>query len=215
VSIDAVPKNIAVGVGKGGEDGDPDAVVVVVIDPSTNGPGGEPFGVTQEGWVPVASTPVDMVSADLGGAGGPLPDIVSVGRDSGTVSVIVGRSDDTIAPAVELPVGSLPSSIAAADIEHDGDIDLAVVATNALSQRKVLVLRNDTNPSDGGEREQLQFADAAELFAASGDPETFDPLFVFAVDLDGDGRIDVNTVYEPSGAFAAAAAQAGPLDAAK
>jgi hypothetical protein len=145
--------------------------------------------------IPVGAGPVEVLSVDLNGD--ERKDVVTVNQSGDSVSVLVNTGPDamgrpTFAPAVDLPVGDSPVSMAALDIDLDGagggpgDIDLAIVATDAdLGQRAVQILRNDFA---GG---QLQFAPAAPL----GEPGEM-PTVVLAANVDGDARTDLITLNE-------------------
>ena len=45
---------------------------------------------------------------------------------NGTVSVVLNNGDGTFAASSNVPAGIEPDSIAAADLDGDGDIDLAI-----------------------------------------------------------------------------------------
>ena len=116
-------------------DGDPDVLLphdwpygcdnadLVMILPSD---GDGTFGSTIE--VETAATPDVAIGADLDGDG--LNDVVTAhtivlpGTD---LSVALNQGDGTFAPPVEIDSGEGHEEIAAADLDGDGDIDLATV----------------------------------------------------------------------------------------
>jgi hypothetical protein len=77
--------------------------------------------------------PHNIVVGDF--TGDKVPDIVVCNRRGGSISVIPGRGDGTfIYPHFNYVVGSQPRSIAGADFNHDGMMDIAVV----LYQKQIL-----------------------------------------------------------------------------
>ncbi len=95
-----------------------------------------------------ASNPTEIRAADLNNDG--FPDIAAINETSGTVSVFVniadaaspgGRSFDAgIEWTLRTDPGDpdpVPSSIALADLDDDGDLDIAVVASDATGMRAV------------------------------------------------------------------------------
>jgi len=59
--------------------------------------------------------------------------------DPGTLSLLRGHGDGTFDPVVTLPTVQWPQDVAAGDLDHDGDIDLAVVSS--LNNTVTLYLR--------------------------------------------------------------------------
>jgi hypothetical protein len=92
------------------------------------------------------------------------------------IQVLLGNGDGTFQPAVDYSVGTAPGSVAVADFNHDGNLDLVV--TNALGD-SVSVLLGD---GDGTFQPAITF------------PTPPDPIFVAVGDFNGDGNIDVATV---------------------
>lgn len=92
------------------------------------------------------------------------------------IQVLLGNGDGTFQPAVDYSVGMAPGSVAVADFNHDGNLDLVV--TNALGDSVSVLLGN----GDGTFQPAITF------------PTPPDPIFVAVGDFNGDGNIDVATV---------------------
>jgi hypothetical protein len=92
------------------------------------------------------------------------------------VQVLLGNGDGTFKPAVSYAVGTRPDSVAVADINNDGNLDLVVA--NEMSDSVSVLLGN----GDGTFQ-------AAATFAT---PQS--PIFVTAADFNGDGKLDLVTV---------------------
>jgi hypothetical protein len=125
-------------------------------------------------------------------------DLVTANGD-GTVSVVLNEGNLDFAPAVNLPLGTPAISIAALDMEQDGDVDLAVVVADGQEGAALVALRNDLNPLQGGQ--QLAFVEPQDLGA---DPGT---ILVLEGDIDADGDDDL--VALTGGAFGAASGAGG------
>ena len=106
-------------------------------------------------------------------------DLVVANKDSGTVSVLLGKGDGTFPDAVNYAVGAAPKAIAVADFNGDGKADLAVAN---FGDNNVTVL---LGKGDG-------------TFVASGNAATGNqPRAIAAADFNGDGKMDLATVnYE-------------------
>ncbi|MEC9374162.1 MAG: VCBS repeat-containing protein, partial [Planctomycetota bacterium] len=126
-------------------------------------------------------------------------DFITVDRVGGTISIGLNNGLGTFGASSSLPVGSQPRSLALADLDADGDDDVAVIVDD-LSQpgeRLIRVLRNDLDAPGG------QIA----LTAALDQPSSLRPRIALSEaatlmsgvttrDLDGDGDDDVVTVNE-------------------
>ncbi|MEQ9616537.1 MAG: VCBS repeat-containing protein [Phycisphaerales bacterium] len=132
---------------------------------------------------------LDLGIGDLDADG--VNDIFTANPGADSVSIILNNGDSTFEPVVNLPLAGAPRSIAAVDLDDDLDLDLAIVAEDAMGVNTIRVLRNDL--TDG----QLIFAPDADIDAGS------EPLFVFAGDVDNDGQGDLITVNSTSGARSA------------
>jgi hypothetical protein len=129
--------------------------------------------------------PYSVAVADLNGDG--KPDLVIAGNyyssSSSGVSVLLnttapGATTPTFAPAENFATGSVARSVAVADLNGDGKLDLVVVNRNSNS---VSVLLNTTAPGA-----------TTASFATHQDFATgTDPYSVAIADLNGDGKPDL------------------------
>jgi len=93
------------------------------------------------------------------------------------VLVLLGNGDGTFRPAIHYTVGILPDSVAAADLNHDGNLDL-VVANNQSNSVSVLLGRGDGT-----------FLPAVNYAV----PQL--PQFVAVADFNHDGNLDLITLH--------------------
>ncbi|HET9306262.1 MAG TPA: FG-GAP-like repeat-containing protein [Candidatus Sulfotelmatobacter sp.] len=98
------------------------------------------------------------------------------GQYSDQVTVFLGNGDGTFQAGVNYTVGSNPVSVAAADFNKDGNLDLIVA--NARNNTLSVLLGN----GDGTFQTAVNFAT----------PQ--DPIFVAVADFNGDGKLDLVTV---------------------
>jgi M6 family metalloprotease-like protein len=131
---------------------------------------------------PVGGGPYSVFAADLDGDGD--LDLATANANSpysdSTVSVLFNNGDGTFGPYSLYPAGDKPVSIFAADLDDDGNLDLATANENS-DDVSVLV-----NNGDG-------------TFAPfSSYPVGGSPFSVFAADFDGDGDLDLSTANQNS-----------------
>lgn len=111
------------------------------------------------------------------------PDLVVSNYFAGSISVLRNTSAGGVisfAPKVDLITAPLPYSMAIADLDGDGKLDLAIAAqqTNILS-----IHRNTSTPG------AISFAATTSLTV------TAEPAALTAGDLDNDGKADIAVVY--------------------
>lgn len=161
-------------------DGDLDLAVAVGGGPynyvsilKNNGDG--TFGMAVN--YPAGLDPMSVFAADLDGDGDLDLAVANYGGDSASVlvSVLMNNGDGTFSAATNYTTEYAPSSVIAADLDGDGDFDLAVSNWYSAS---VSIL---TNKGDG------TFSDAINYRV--GDT----PSKVIATDVDGDGDLDLVT----------------------
>ncbi len=121
--------------------------------------------------------PYSVFSVDLDGDGDNDLAVANAGsgHQASTLSVLLNNGDGTFAPQVEYGIGASPNSVFGADLDGDGDNDLAV-ANRGFGPGSVSVLLNN---GDG------TFADGVYYTAG------YSPSAVFGADLDGDGDDDL------------------------
>ena len=120
--------------------------------------------------------PVYVATGDFNGDG--IPDLAIANKTDGTVSILFGQTgangaaNGTFAPRTDYPAGSGPTSIAVADYNLDGILDLAVTDSTGNTVSLLFGLT-------GG-----SFNANYELAVGT------DPVSVVTADFNGDGRPD-------------------------
>jgi hypothetical protein len=157
------------------------------IEPSTNGDMPFFIGLRPDS-IPFAAAvnygtgdgPQSVFCADLDGDS--YVDIATVGYwiEDNYVSILKNNGNGTFGSPYNYAAGDSPKSVFCADLNGDGNIDLAVANT---SSNNVSILMNN---NDGG------FDSPINYDAGSS------PISVFCADLDGDGDLDLAVANEGS-----------------
>jgi hypothetical protein len=123
----------------------------------------------------VGRGPISVVTGDFNGDS--KLDLAVANQNDHTVSILLGNGDGTFQPNVDYAAGTTDvAAVAIGDFNRDGKLDLAV--TNPSSDTVSVLLGN----GDG-----TFSAPVAYATGNSGDH----PIAVFAVDLNGDGKVDL------------------------
>src|SRR3990172_9493422 len=125
---------------------------------------------------PLYGRPHSVVAADFDADGDSDLAVTNFWSNTQVVSVLKNNGDGTYTSVVNYAVGSQPVSVFAADLDGDGDQDLAVANSGGGFFGSVGVLTNNGNGT---------FAPVVN-YPLSGSPES-----VCAADLDGDGDRDL------------------------
>ena len=136
----------------------------------------------------VGQGPTSVALADLDGDA--HVDIVTANPADGSISILLHNETSAaeFLASVDLPVGTAARSVALADLDDDGDQDIALIAIGEDDGTFGLyVLRNDSNLTN---YEQLLIA-PAESFTIPGIP-----VLVDDGDLDSDGVPDLVTIND-------------------
>jgi hypothetical protein len=131
--------------------------------------------------IPVGESPLAIVSADINGDG--KPDLIVTNYMDSTISVLLnitppGAVAPSFATQQTFVTGLFPDSIAIADVNGDGKLDLVV--TNRVDNT-VSVLLNTTSPG----------ATIASFAGQKAFPTGQWPQSVAVADLNGDGKLDL------------------------
>jgi uncharacterized protein (TIGR03437 family) len=134
---------------------------------------GSPMTVNQD--------PCCVAVGDFNGDG--IPDLAVLSPSTSTVTILLGIGDGTFrmlpSGTGNISVGDVPVSIAVADFNGDGMLDLAIASQNQVSGNNIFIL---TGNGDG------TFAPATQ---ANEFPVGTSPSFILAADLADDGYPDL------------------------
>lgn len=163
-------------------------------------------GVVATSTLAVGDSPVFVVTDRIDADG--TEDLVVANRDDGTVSVILNQGARTFAPAtvLTLPAGASPGSVAVADLDGAGGVD--VVASNRTSGTfEVLIFFGVGDGTFGGPNSQA--AGSRSLIVAAADVDGVNGVDLVHTSLLGkDLTLLKNTTG--AGTFDAPVALAGP-----
>jgi hypothetical protein len=180
----------AVAIGDVNGDGKPDFItanggIVHVFGESATvllGTGSGTFSQAAGSPYPVGANPMSVAIADVNGD--TKPDLVIANHDDNNVSVLLGNGGGSFSAATGSPfaVGTSPTSVVVADINHDGRAD--IITANSGTNNVSVLLGN----VGGG------------FTAATGSPFAVgsSPRSVAVADVNGDGKLDIVTANSGS-----------------
>jgi hypothetical protein len=161
----------------------PSVIEIRLYDPLTE-TFGDAFGV-QAG---LGTASCDVL--DLNNDG--VAEVVTADTNNGRLSVFIHNVEKPgTFESIFLPVGVEPRSLAARDLDADGDADLAFLASQSPGgERRLRVLRNDLTEG------QLIFATAIDVSTGG------EPLLIVADNIDLQAGLDVLAINGPASALA-------------
>jgi subtilisin family serine protease len=140
--------------------------------------------------IPLAgAAPLQVVAADLRNNG--ILDLVVAEADSQTVGVLLGNGDGTFQPEVEYYVPGPPLSVAVADFNKDGHLDIVAGLEGGPTTGPFATLLGD-----GTGRFGTPLTRPSDRSAAVGE---FTGTTVLATDLNGDGYPDILVLDQSQG----------------
>ena len=122
------------------------------------------------------SHPLSVAIADLDGDR--IPDLASASREGDNVSIMAGNGDGTFGPPMAHSTRDA-EFVDAGDLDHDGDIDLAVVIEDCIAAAHDYCIAVLINQGDGS------FAPAVNYVAG------LEPRSLVIEDINGDGNPDL------------------------
>ena len=151
---------------------------------------------------PVGASPTSIAIGDLNADGN--PDLVTTNQSSADVSILHGNGDGTFGTAnrvcvgqILTCVGAIPWGVAIADLNGDGNLDLAVTSPgtacflNCGSDIVVVLLGAGDGTFPCTPTFGLCISDGAAFVAHPSFPAGTTPFGIAVADLNGDGTLDV------------------------
>jgi Calx-beta domain/FG-GAP-like repeat len=170
------------------------------------------------------STPRAVITADLNGDG--RSDIICANQESHNVAILLSTATNTFVQGTGYVVGQIPRSLALADFDHDGNLDLSVGASivSVLMGKGggvfngIPITRVDFNPAqgiasgdfNGDSKTDMAVSDAGGVISLLGDGGggftraghfggSAPSSFIAAADLNGDTKLDLITASGGAG----------------
>jgi hypothetical protein len=146
IRVGLAPYSVAVGDFNG--DGNPDLVTANDASVNSNpgtvtillGGGDGTFAEASGSPIPVGINPLIVAMGDFDADG--KVDLAVTNENDNSAAILIGIGDGTFThgPAVRTPAGHFPLSVATADLNGDGLVDLAVTNTDLINSTAVMVL---------------------------------------------------------------------------